>query len=140
MTIKQLRGLFFDYWWILGILVVIALLAGSFWLGTQKGKEWADSEYLREREERNKKLAVLESENDALKKQNEVQAEILRTNDAALRGDAAKFTKLLEERNERIKNIDATDPDDQLCGLCSDAARSGFPLSVSTCGRCSPAP
>jgi hypothetical protein len=124
---------------ICALFVIVACLL-SFWVGTRKAKEWADSAYLQEREERGKKLVILEAQNEELKQQNEVQAEILRANDAKLKGDAVKFTQLLEERNERIKNIDATNPDDQLCGLCADAARSGFPLSLSTCGRCSTTP
>lgn len=130
------------------LAAIVAVLLGVFYLGVSKGDGWADSRYLKDREQRMQQIARFEAnekqfaaENALLKKQNEATAEILKANDAKLAGDAKKFTDLLNERNKRYEEIDVdADFNSQLCGLCSDAVRSGFRLSDATCGRCKAAP
>lgn len=137
--------------WLIIIGAAIGLLLFVFYLGTSKARQWADSEYLQKSAERDAKIAALElsaekhrgnadklaAENAFLKKQNEAQAEVLTAQDAQLKGDASKLGKLLDARNKRNEEIDlTTDFDAQLCGMCADFARSGFPLSDQTCGRC----
>jgi hypothetical protein len=150
MTLENPTFLYRHPWaTVLGVvLAFFGLLGLAYWLGMQHARAQADSKYLQDREASAKIIAEyeakekeLEATNTALKQENEIQAKVLKENDAQLKGDADKFTKLLEEeRNERIKNIDNTSPDDQLCGLCADARASGFPLSDATCSRCDSTP
>lgn len=125
----------------------VALLALAFWLGTRQGRDWADSKYLQDRDAREQVIAEherkaaehvaaeqqLAAQNDALKKQNEASAELLKQVDAA--NDVRKaetFTRLQEERKRKSDEIQNADPADSLSGLCDDAKRAGFTLSF--CG------
>jgi hypothetical protein len=139
-------------------LVVALVLAGVFYWGSVSGRGWADSKYLREREENLKKVdeaikradeadaranerieneKQLSAENQLLKKQNEAVAEILKANDAKLVGDARKFDDLVKQRQDKFDEIDADkDFDAQVCGLCADAEKSGFKLSAAFCAPC----
>jgi cell division protein FtsB len=129
----------------IAVLLVVGVLAFVFWLGARSGDGWAESRYIRERDERLKKIAVLEeserqlgAENALLKKQNEAVAEAYEQADTARTREAAQaFTELLAERNKRLHEIDLdADFDSQICGLCSDAAKAGFQLSDEFCKRC----
>lgn len=125
------------------ILIVIASYVFVFWLGTQKAREWADSEYLQERDKRMAEIAVLEksaddhaknesilaTENSRLKMQNEATAEILKANDAKIAGDAQKFVDLQKQRELKGDEIQNASGADSVAGLCADAKRAGFALS-----------
>ncbi len=136
-------------------LVAFALVIGVLYAMFSFGSRLADHRYEQDRKARDARIAVLEAnaarheqnerelaaENALLRKQNEATAEILRANDRILEGNASNLTKLLTERNKRYEEIDAdNDFDSQLCGMCSDFASSGFPLSDATCGRCKTTP
>lgn len=141
---------------IITALVVIGVLAamafGLMYAGYRISHTWADSEYLRKEAERDKKIAVLEAdadrhlknetqlaaENSLLKKQNEALAEVYKAADTKTERDAAdKFAARTAEQAKRLADIDAdANYDSQICGLCADAKRSGFPLSADFCRRC----
>lgn len=126
------------------ILGGIALILGLvFWAGWSWSRAWADSEYLQERDKRMAEIAVLEKsadqhaekaeelakENDRLKIQNEATAEILKTNDAKIAGDAQKFVDLQKQRELKENEIQSSSGADSIAGLCADAKRAGFSLS-----------
>lgn len=140
------------------VFIILAVLAGVYYLGAVSWRGFSDSKYLKEREaalkraddaekraaeyeqagnahlETEKKLAA---ENELLKKQNEATAEILKQNDARIAGDASKFDDLVKERQKRLDDINADgDVSSQVCGLCEDAERSGFKLSAEFCRQC----
>lgn len=124
---------------------VAAIFAFVFWLGVRSGDGWAERRYIKERDARLKAIeqyehnaVQLEAENALLKKQNELAADALKQADSArTHGDEKQLAALLEERTKRYEDIDLdANFDSQLCGLCSDVARSGFRLSDSVCGRC----
>lgn len=134
------------------MLVIVAILGLTFWLGASSGDGWASSRLQQKLEERDKKIAVYEAnaerhakneaqlaaENSLLRKANEATAEILkqRDKDAAAR-EAERFAQLAAERAKKYEQIDVdNDYDSQLCGLCTDAARAGHKLGDSLCGRC----
>ncbi len=132
------------------LLVVIGIPLATYYIGKSAARATAENDYLRDRDKNLKKIETLEqqaarhaenekqlaAENALLKKQNEATAEILRANDAVLRGDTTKFTELLEKRNEKLKEINADDDfDSQLCGLCADGIQSGL-RPFSFCERC----
>lgn len=116
--------------------IFVALLLIAFIWGSSKGREWADSKYLEEREKRIGQIAVLQDneqklavENEKLRAQNEAQAEILTKNDAILAGDAKKFLELQKEREKKQNEIEDASDVDTILGVCNDAKRSGFDLS-----------
>lgn len=126
---------------VLAVIAVIVLILGSvFWLGTQQGRDWADSEYLQERDKRDKVIAAheanereLAAENEVLRTQNEATAQILKQLDAA--NDVKKaetFARLQDERKKKEDEIQNATPGDSINGLCDDAKRAGFTLSF--CG------
>ncbi len=122
------------------IAAAIVLAVGAFWLGTAKGRDWADSEYLQEREERMNRIAVHEArekelaqENERLKLENEARAEVLRETDTANEAKKAEeFQRLQDERKRKSDEIENASPGESLAGLCDDARRSGVALSF--CG------
>jgi hypothetical protein len=129
---------------VLAAIAGIALILGLvYWLGTRHGREWADSEYLQERDKRTAEIAVLEKsadqhaeneriladENNRLKIQNEAAAEILKANDAKIAGDAQKFVDLQKQRELKGNEIQNASGADSVTGLCADAKRAGFNLS-----------
>ncbi len=135
---------------IVGVLVVIAL--GFMYAGYRLAHRWSDSAYLENEKKRDKQITDLEAsaaqheknetqlaaQNSLLKKQNEATAQILEQRDKTAAVEAAKkLTELNAERAKRFDDIDAdANYDDQICGLCADAAKSGFPLSKDFCKRC----
>jgi uncharacterized protein HemX len=138
------------------VLTFIALmLGGAYWLGQIHAREAADSEYLQKREETLQKARDAEiranfyleesqkhaKENEALKRQNEIQAEILRANDAQIKGDARKLDEIFQEGQRRNEEIisDTRDVDAQFCSLCNELKSAGF-ANLSQCGRCEAAP
>lgn len=140
-------------------LGILAIAFGAvFYLGTISGRGFAESKYLKEREETMKKVDAAErkaadfeasatkhetnerqlaAENEILKRQNDATAEILKANDARIAGDAKKFDELNKKRQAKFDEIDAdNDFQNQVCGLCADAASSGFKLSADFCRLC----
>ena len=132
-------------WQKVGIVIggIALILGGVFWLGLSWGRSWADSEYLQQREENMKAIALaeksaddhaakaaeFEKENNRLRAQNEATAEILKANDARIAGDAQKFVDLQKQRELKGDEIQNASGADSLAGLCADAKRSGFELS-----------
>lgn len=119
--------------YLIGLTVVAVLVFGAFWYGTQKAREWADSEYLQEREQRMRREAHLEAENEKLRMHNEAQAQLFKQIDTA--NDVKKaedFAKRQEERKRKEDEIQNADPAASLSGLCDDARSAGFKLSF--CG------
>lgn len=136
------------------IVILLILIPVAFWFGTVKSREWADSEYLQDRIENEKKINQLEQsandahtradtfakENAGLKFQNEAQAEILKANDEKLRGDAKKLDELNDKRNQKNEEIANTPDADNNCAACADFERAGFPLNNPECRRCKATP
>lgn len=126
-------------WQVIGaiMLLVIGSYVLVFWLGTRQGKEWSDSEYLADREERTKQIAVLESkekelaqENEVLRKKHEAQAEMLRQTDTAAEAKRAQeFQKNQDERAKKGEEIENATPAENVNGLCADAKAAGLKLS-----------
>lgn len=131
----------------LGLAIGFVVLI--FFLGVWQGRDWADSEYLQERDARMQKITVLENEakehqlrftqilaqNEILKKQTEAAAETLRKFDASIRGDTAKLENLIKTRNSKIEEINAeTDYLKQIRGICDDYRVNGFG-ELSFCSR-----
>lgn len=120
--------------WILMVFVVGGLM---FWLGTAKGRDWAEDSYLAEREERMAAIAVheakakeLAAENEKLKAENDAKAEILRQADTAAEAKKAQeFQRLQDERDAKQNEIENADPQQSIAGLCDDAKRAGYTLS-----------
>lgn len=129
-------------WIIFSVLVAITAVFGFiFYLGFQFGHGWADSDYLQEREKIMGKIAEsetrakvheenetqLKAQNEILKKQNEATAEILKANDARIKGDAQKFEELNRQRTAKLEEINAdNDYASQIKGICRDYRESGF--------------
>jgi septal ring factor EnvC (AmiA/AmiB activator) len=125
------------------ILIVLVFVALLLFLGSRLGRSWADSEYLQQRDENLKKIAVLQAsadqhaqneqtlakENERLKAQNEATAEILKQNDAKIAGDAKKFEDLQNQREQKQNEIQNANDTDTRAGLCADAKSAGFNLS-----------
>jgi ABC-type lipoprotein release transport system permease subunit len=79
----------------------------------------------------------LATENAVLRHQNELTAEILRNNDAQLKGDAEKLAQILKNKLEKINEIENLDDfNANVCALCADVRASGFRLSAEFCGNC----
>lgn len=122
------------------IVTALVLAGGMFWLGTSYGRSWADSEYLQEREERIKQIAVHQEnekrlywENEKLKSENEIKAQLLRESDTAAEAQrASEFQRLRDERERKYDEIEHADPDTSIAGLCKDAQAAGIRLSF--CG------
>lgn len=118
------------------LLVFIAILGIVFYLGSTKGREWADSEYLQERQKAVEEIAVhkaneqrLALENERIKTENEAKAELLLKNDAKIAGDIQKFTDLQKQREEKRNEIENASDNDTISGLCADAKSSGITFS-----------
>ncbi len=127
------------------LLAVAGAFAFVFYLGVRSAEGWAESKYLRERENRMVEVAFhqenerqLAAENALLRKQNEAVAEILTAGDKQRAADAARrFAELQAMKNERMHEIDVDASfDSQICQLCLEAAAAGFPLSAQFCSRC----
>lgn len=122
--------------WI-AVVLILGSYVGVFWLGTIKAREWADSEYLQEREERTKQIAVHQArekelywENEKLKSENELKAQLLRDSDTAAEAKrASEFQKLRDKREQKYDEIQNADPDTSAAGLCKDAKAAGIKLS-----------
>lgn len=121
------------FWAVIGILLLLL----AFWFGTRKGREWADSDYLRERDERMKVIAVHEEnerrlamENEKLRLENEAKAEILREIDSANEAKRAQdFQKSQDARKAKSEEIENASPGESVAGLCDDAKKAGLKLS-----------
>lgn len=128
----------------IALLSIAIVLFVAFRFGVNYGEGWTADKYIRERDARLKEIErykaneiQLAAENSLLRKQNEATAEILKANDKKIAGDAAKFAELLSERAKRMQDIDLDKNfDSQLCGICTDSAKAGFPLSEEFCKRC----
>lgn len=119
-------------WQVVGaiVLLVLASYGFVFWLGTIKAREWADSDYLVEREERMKREAVLEQENEKLRLENEAKAEVLRTADTAAEAKRLQeFQKRQDERAKKSEEIKNATPEETASRLCADAKASEVKFS-----------
>lgn len=95
----------------------------------------ADESELKAKIARNQADRLAKS-NHLLKQQIEIQAEVLRQNDARLAGNAQKLTKLLEERNHTFGEIEGVvEIEEQIRRMCEDAKEAGFSFSEKLCGN-----
>jgi rubrerythrin len=134
------------------VCVVVGSLAGAFWLGKVKGREWADSEYLQKSAEREKQIAVheanaqrhmkgeesLAAENFVLRKQYEALAEAQKQADTKQeQKQLTEIARIEKERAERFREIDMDQNlDSQLCATCRLYSAGGLKLSGDLCRRC----
>lgn len=79
-----------------------------------------------------------DAENDLLRQQAEINAQLLRESDIARRRDqAAKLNQIIEERKNEIEKIQSvTDYGSNVCALCDDLARTNPEWQLSFCGKC----
>lgn len=125
--------------------VIIAVLLLVFYLGVTKGDTWAESKYLKQRDENLIRATKAEAEqqrlagvNDLLKKQNEdLAAERDKADKRLLAQNAERDRQREAELKQAIAAIDAQSAAPAvICGTCEAARKAGRPLSTEFCGQC----
>lgn len=126
-------------------IMVIAILALAFWLGSRAGDGWAQDRYMKERSENLIRIAKheqnerkLAGENAVLKRQHE---EIAAERTVKDRQIAAYYAQRDQDRKTEliIKNAEIDRQSDApivICRTCEAARKGGYPLSAEFCGEC----